>query len=261
MRVFAFILLAVIAYQTPQTGTENSGKNETSDPSRHTQTSGKQPDNSSTLKQLNCAEACQQDGQRAAPAAADPTRPWPDYVNAVSTAIIAFFTICLFVGVWVQIRTSRNIERAWVMVDISCDPGAEIVNTSGDGTVSTGLMGTKIKCRNTGNSPGWITEKNIKLAILRRPLPKHLSLDEPLTVITDLEPLSPGEPVEEKLDLVANGRHQRPEVSATIVYGRVIYRDIFNKNRETWFCYELKGWHSSRGLARMREYPEYNRHT
>src|SRR6266478_3547072 len=43
---------------------------------------------------------------------------WVNFLNAISTAVIAVFTVGLFLGVIKQITTSRNIERAWVMVEI-----------------------------------------------------------------------------------------------------------------------------------------------
>jgi hypothetical protein len=45
-----------------------------------------------------------------------PSHDWIDYINACSTAVIAAFTILLFVGVVWQIRTSKAIERAWVRI-------------------------------------------------------------------------------------------------------------------------------------------------
>jgi hypothetical protein len=44
----------------------------------------------------------------------DPTG-WTEYVNAFSTLAIAVFTILLFFAVIWQTKTTRNLERAWIL--------------------------------------------------------------------------------------------------------------------------------------------------
>jgi hypothetical protein len=155
-----------------------------------------------------------------------------------------------------------NAERAWVMVDVTCEHGSEMETVSSNGDVSTGLADTTIKYKNTGHSPGWITEKVIKLAVLPNPLPKELELDDPKTVISELEPISPDESLEEKQGLmICPGRHSPLGRTVLAIYGRISYRDIFDEKRETWFCYRVEGWKNARRLSRMEEYPEYNRNT
>ena len=47
---------------------------------------------------------------------------WVEYVNASSTMVIAAFTVALFFAVFGQLRTSRNSERAWVLIEIGSIP-------------------------------------------------------------------------------------------------------------------------------------------
>ncbi len=111
-RLLTLLLLLVVplrAYQAPPAGNENKGQNQTHD-------------------------------------SAKPTHDAIDYVNASSTAVIAVFTFLLFIGVMHQIRTSKAIERAWVMVEIQIDPEKpsdgklQVFEGSGSSGDSTAVM-------------------------------------------------------------------------------------------------------------------------
>ena len=56
-----------------------------------------------------------------------------------------------------------------------------------------------------------------------------------------------------------NGRHSIKTL--TLVYGVVKYRDIFGKERETWFCYRMMGYRTNREFVRLPGHPEYNKNT
>jgi len=101
-----------------------------------------------------------------------PSHDWIDYINACSTAVIAAFTILLFVGVVWQIRTSKAIERAWVMADVESDSEKwrdrklHVLEGSGTSGDSTAIYAVLV-CINAGKSPAWIVETRAKFEIVK----------------------------------------------------------------------------------------------
>src|SRR5260370_19507649 len=101
---------------------------------------------------------------------------WIDYVNACSTVVIAAFTLLVSGGVVWQLRTSKTIERAWVMADVEPDSEKwrdrklhvlQVSGTSGDSTAIYAVL----VCTNAGKSPAWINETRAKLEIVQTLLP------------------------------------------------------------------------------------------
>jgi hypothetical protein len=104
-----------------------------------------------------------------------PTDPpdWINYVNAWSTLVIAFFTALLFIGLVIQIRTSRAIERAWIMAEIQPDPEKpsngrlQVFETNGTDGENTAAMNAVLNCSNAGKTPGWIEETIAKFEMVK----------------------------------------------------------------------------------------------
>jgi hypothetical protein len=188
---------------------------------------------------------------------------WIDKVNAFSTAVIAFFTVLLFVGVILQVSTSRQIERGWVMADLCSSPLTTLIDgKSAKEGYTTALMHVELRCSNNGRSPVWVTEKAVRLVVATEEdlsdVPQLTSED---IIQHDLEALPPdGKPNSFVWDASGKGNRLMTR-SLTIIYGVVRYRDIFNKQRETWFGYRVVGYKTNRQFVRLAGHPKYNRHT
>ena len=120
-----------------------------------------------------------------------PAHDWIDYINAYSTAVIALFTILLFIGVVWQIRTSRAIERAWILAEVQWTDGKGRVleGHSWEGTHSGVYV--RLLCKNEGNSPAWIEEKRMKFQIFSV-LPARPPLESADIIQFGREPLGIG---------------------------------------------------------------------
>lgn len=181
---------------------------------------------------------------------------WVNFLNAISTAIIALFTICLFIGLVVQIQTSRNTERAWMMVDVTWNPTSPlklVELTKGSGEENTGAF-FRVTYRNQGRSPAWIIEKRIALKIVDS-VPSKPDFGSTAVIQKIPEPLAVNGPTSMDVQCDCGGRSGFPKL--TIVYGAFKYRDIFRRIRETRFGYAI-GQNNS--MERLEE-PEYNEHT
>jgi len=200
--------------------------------------------------------------------AQEPTHDGIDYINACSTAVIAVFTILLFVGAFRQIRTSKTIERAWIMAELQwdkdkwADAKAHVLHgrSSVMGNVSTSTaVYIQLVCKNEGNSPAWIEEKRMKFAIFSV-LPDKPPLESADIIQVGPEPLGIGktdEPVTRQ-DAMPIAEGQAEDRQLSVIYGIVRYRDIFGKRRSTTFGYHIT---SSLELKRLEGYPAYNENT
>ena len=194
-----------------------------------------------------------------------PMHDWIDYINACSTAVIAVFTILLFVGVIWQIRTSKTIERAWLMADV--EPDSEkwrdrklhVLEGSGTSGDSTAIYAVLV-CANAGKSPAWISETRAKFEIVET-LPSVPSFESAEYIEAGTIPLGMAEggaaPHTQRLPWtpIAVGHEQSGKMS--VIYGFVKYRDIFGESRLTTFGYRISGGI----LKRLENYPEYNKNT
>lgn len=126
---------------------------------------------------------------------------------------------------------------------------------------TTSLMEVELYCVNDGTSPAWITEKSARLVIVKQgELPPKPILTPSDIIQSEIEPMGPRRDSTFKWDAIGEGRHS-PTTAATLIYGVVKYRDIFDKQRETWFCYQLTGYKTQRKMARIPGSPEYNKST
>ncbi len=196
---------------------------------------------------------------------ASPPHDWIDYINACSTAVIAAFTILLFAGVVWQIRTSKTIERAWVMADV--EPDSEkwrdhklhVLEGSGTSGDSTAIYAVLV-CTNAGKSPAWINETRAKFAIVET-LPLIPNFESAEYIEASTIPLGMVEggaaPHTQRLPWTPTAVGHEELGKMSVIYGFVKYRDIFKKPHVTTFGYRII--HGQ--LKRLENYPEYNQNT
>jgi hypothetical protein len=188
-----------------------------------------------------------------------------DYINACSTAVIALFTILLFIGVVWQIHTSKTIERAWVMADVEPDSEKwrdrklhvlEGSGTSGDRTAIYAIL----VCTNAGKSPAWINETRAKFEIVET-LPQIPNFESAEYIEAGTIPLGMVEggatPHTQRLPWTPTAVGHGESRKMSVIYGFVKYRDIFQKPRVTTFGYRVIDGR----LKRLENYPEYNKNT
>jgi hypothetical protein len=142
-------------------------------------------------------------------------------------AIILFFTIR---AIDKQTGTNQHIERAWVMVELRCGPGANLLTGDqiehGVTTLNTSVMGVEIHCTNDGNSPAWIIEKSARLVVVGpNELPEKSQLTSADIIQNAPEPLGPGRETVFKWDAMGEGRHSIK--TATLIYGNYILDSLF----------------------------------
>jgi hypothetical protein len=189
---------------------------------------------------------------------------WANSVNAWSTLIVAVFTALLFIGVVVQIRTSRAIERAWVVVEIKHED-RELTTTTVIGDVIDETTSIPLTCisLNGGRTPAWVIEKRIGFEIFENAeaVPKTPPLER-AGVFDDIPHAVYAKEHSVKADMpVAQGRLN--ETNVGVIYGAIRYRDIFNKIRTTTFGYRVlpvTGKLSLR-LEPLKHRPKYNMST
>jgi hypothetical protein len=191
---------------------------------------------------------------------------WVEFVNAFSTLVVAIFTALLFIGVIAQIRTSKSIERAWVMAEIRhdsdkwADRKPHVLEGSGTEGESTAIYAVLV-CANAGKTPAWIEETVAKFEMVKS-LPNKPNFKSAKYIERSTIPLGMAEggalPHTQEIPWVpvAEG-HQRVDEMA-VIYGRVTYRDIFGKKHRTTFGYKIR----PRGrLERLEGHPKYNHST
>jgi len=197
---------------------------------------------------------------------ANTAHDWIDNVNALSTAVIAGFTILLFVGVIWQVRTSRAIERAWVMADIEADAAKwrdqklHVIEGSGTDGDTTAIYAA-LTCRNAGRTPAWIEKTVAKFEIVTTlpPIPNFEGA-EYIEVGTIPLGMAGGDavPHTQKLPWVPTASGHPGIGKMPVIYGFVEYRDIFKKQRVTTFGYRIT--HDGE-LKRLVGSPKYNEST
>lgn len=158
-----------------------------------------------------------------------------------------------------QIGTARNTERAWIMVDVEFgpEPGtiAELSDITGDKT----SISFSCICRNQGKSPAWITERRSKFEIVEslNSLSPTPQLERTEILQDGFEPLAVERESKIKLELISAGRL---DGKIGLLYGRIKYRDIFGRTRNTTFGYTVTLLNAGVGkrLERITKFPKYN---
>ncbi len=187
-----------------------------------------------------------------------------DYVNAASTVVIAFFTVVTGVVVWRQLRASKDIERAWVMLSIGNDEFNELFlvenqhKTEGEevSVTTTALLQLGLK-NEGGNGPVWVQRFQARLVLVdsEKDLPEKPKLSKE----DDQKPL-PG-PFADTATIRFRATANRSQVSKNllIIYGKLTYLDKFKEERFSTFGYVILDDHGN--FARLKAHPEYNQNT
>jgi hypothetical protein len=151
----------------------------------------------------------------------------------VSGTVVGIVSIGTAILVRRQILSYQAKERAWMIMEISQSP--PIPN------VHIGNVRFRGDIRNFGETPAIIlfaqTSAEILLVDARLPVrPEYLSKSPPVPSNDAIAPKTGGMPVywditQHALDEITAGR------MILYVFGRVLYRDIFRKKRETRYCF------------------------
>ncbi|MGD1080462.1 MAG: hypothetical protein ABR881_19255 [Candidatus Sulfotelmatobacter sp.] len=190
---------------------------------------------------------------------------WIDKVNAVSTLAIAAFTVLMFFVVLNQLRTSKDIERSWVMPKLTRDSQSSMLlceGTSSEHGKITSVTTTafvSLTLKNDGRSPVWVKDLHARLVLLDSvdKLPKKPELNDDDDQQWYPAPFADGGQESLRLQLTANGSQVAKQWC--VVYGKITYLDIFRKERFSTFGYVIESGGST--VDRLQSHPEYNRNT
>lgn len=250
------------AEQTQDTQTHKSGETKPSIPSVSNQGENNCPP--TTQKQ----EPQTTSGQKAA-------HDWIDKLNAVSTAVIAAFTIGLFATVFYQVKNLRDVERAWLVVDSWTAPPV-LTHFEFDKAQSLKL---KIRLKNLGRTPARIKNSCLVMRLTDRfPKPATFPQNAQTPDVTlDGLLVVPNETVGTEIDLTdTTGRDillqpgdlldiRRRDEIVLCFYGFVEYLDTFNRKHILRFCYIYEpvkaANHWTNSGFRIGGPKEYNSHT
>jgi hypothetical protein len=203
---------------------------------------------------------------------------WIDRLNAFSTFVIAVFTILLFIGVAVQISTSRDTERAWVIANPTDNaPHIGFIPAGGSnlenhqaGANQRNAFGCAFK--STGNTPARLVELAIRYRKTDRLEDIPRQPDYGLRAVLNDLPLVTGDSVGYVAFLEPDIILKRSEFDAVYqqnaflyAFGIVVYRDVYNRLHETRFGYVYHfpqgGDPQERGFRKEGLPPGYNRAT
>jgi hypothetical protein len=229
-----------------------------------------------TYQQAVCSMlgACESQGQT--PKNADPSRDWVDWVNAFSTSVIAAFTVLLFFAVIGQTRTSKNAERAWVIVSpVEAAPVVGFIPERGDPLNEPGPnQQNAFICsfKNTGETPARLVDAAVIYRMVQRlgDVPAEPDYGQKCS-LNDL-PLVKEDSISWIAFLLPEIILTKLQASAVrsrqaflYAYGVVDYRDVFGRPHETRFGYTYSFPHGGDTRPpgfRREELPQaYNRAT
>jgi hypothetical protein len=157
-----------------------------------------------------------------------------DHINLLSTAAIAVFTFMLFLVIRRQDRAMKIAERAWLVSDIgSLEP-----------TKSADLFQVICKIHNKGRTPAWITGMASSGKYVKNggDLPENIDYPQKAAPFTERGSVLPPGAYTETGIPITNNHIQLVTQGEGIFYflGFVDYRDVFEMNHHTRYCYQLK---------------------
>ncbi|SRR6266446_9608225 len=156
---------------------------------------------------------------------------WIDFLNAISTAVVAAFTVVLSIVGVLQFRATRTAERAWIV----SDPPTDSAPPSGDIQLSWTMA-------NKGRTPAWITALGAAAQTVAPggELPKKPPYTMAGPFPPNGTPLTPDGIIERGLT-IPNAQWAQIVLGQVILYvfGTVEYRDSFKGKHETRFCFRF----------------------
>jgi hypothetical protein len=178
------------------------------------------------------------------------------------------FGIGILIVQTILTRSSVNalvaVESPWILVNIEYSPGMSgpFLGTSRQGdepeTHHTDFI-FRFDCVNHGKTPAVITEKRASLIIIpKNSLPENPNLAATRVFDDRAEPLAAGKDSLTKRDEHFSAPGYRGLDDWTVLYGVVKYRDVFGRDRQTTFGYEVT---IGQKIERLSGYPKYNENT
>jgi hypothetical protein len=186
-----------------------------------------------------------------------------DYINAASTVVVAAFTAVTCFVIYRQLKTSKDIERAWVTLNLTNDPMNALMLCEGSSVqgnekyVMTSAF-LKLWLNNEGgNGPVWVKQFLAKMTLVDslKNLPRKPEFDKE----KDDQNWYPAAFVEKTTASFQVDTDGSMGSKILVVYGKVVYRDKFQEDRFSTFGYVIRSGKSN--LERLKGHPEYNRNT
>lgn len=169
-------------------------------------------------------------------------------IIAIITAvyvIISFFTFRAIERQTLSAEAQLAAESPWIMVNIEYSPGMKgrflgtIKVHDEPETHHTDFI-FRFDCINHGRTPALITEKRAKLIIVPKDsLPRDPDLRATEVLDDRAEPLAAGKKSFTKRDEQFSAPGYQGLDDWTVLYGVVRYRDVFGRDRQTTFGYEV----------------------
>jgi hypothetical protein len=167
---------------------------------------------------------------------ADPAHSWIDMVNAISTGVIALFTICAAIFILRQVRVTRSVERAWMVGT------PRFKKFEGPPEPGQGLLYV-CELKNTGRTPARILETALTIRkadsfALIPPEPSYMGTERISFNETIIAPKG------SFIITAASGNFTQGQYVALrnlklilYAYGYIKYLDTFGRPHETRFCH------------------------
>src|SRR5258708_30101221 len=158
-----------LAYQAPEAGNKHEHPDNATEHKRQEAQKAKESPPAVIEQHASHGEMANEKSQSKTSESAPPSHDWIDRLNALSTSIIAVFTVLLFIGLILQIRTARDTERAWISARPAIlSPQLRSIWEQGDPLPA--LPGWvhlfPVRFLNSGNSPARIDEISIRYVLL-----------------------------------------------------------------------------------------------
>lgn len=243
MRILIALLVLAIplrAYQTPSTGSKNSSSNYTA---QTTHQAYKGLDSSSLRAVDKPADARPRENAEQQETSRPPGDPpkWVDFLNAISTAVIAAFTVLLFAAVIWQTKTTRDLERAWITANLEFWERGRLHIVNYDAAEhgikkESVTVHLKLTCKNRGRSLARIDDILGRSDVGSKPT-EGKPTESSLANLGEMGALQADSEAFRGIELTCEGRHR--EGTWVFVYVLIKYRDIFGKHRETSLGYVI----------------------
>jgi hypothetical protein len=156
-----------------------------------------------------------------------------DFINSLSTFVVAVFTVVMCVLVAKQNRATKVMERAWVIVEMDRPPAYE----------ADKVIRYEAIIRNTAHTPARITALGSHGQVVQseKELPSAPKYDMASPFPATGNPLPPGAEVRQPfwLDAVRLAKVEKGE-AILFLFGIIQYDDVFGDKHETRYCFQFK---------------------
>jgi hypothetical protein len=188
-----------------------------------------------------------------------------EWVISIVTTVYSVFSVLTFFAINKQTAAHVASESPWIMVDIEYSPGMHgpfLGTSSGkdiDGIQHHTDFMLRFVCSNHGKTPALITEKAAKLVMFPKgKLPNNPDLSSLEILDNRVEPLAAREKSTRQNDQYLSVPGYRGLDQWIVLYGVVKFRDIFGRDRQTTFGYEVT---LGDKIDRLPGYAKYNENT